>query len=315
VTTASSNPIGGKPAWCNGIISTMTQVAVNLGGDANLVNKTVRIRWHEGDDQSTASTGWFVDTVAINNLQTGGACTPGPICTAPAAPSLTGAASDCTGVNLTWSAGTGSTSAYDVYRGTAAGGPYAKLGGMPVTGTAYNDTTGVAGTTYTYVVKGACDVDGAVESPFSNERSAFKKADGAACDDTNACTQSDTCQAGACVGGAPLPVPPGTSGLVFTSTNDLSWDGTAGATAYDMVRGTLSVLLGGGSFSSATDACLGDRIPNTFVSDSHVPASGDADWFLTRGDNACGAGTYDDGAPSQAVSRDSGIAASPNACP
>ena len=47
-----SNPIGGKPAWCGGTVGAMTQVSLNLGGDANLVNKTIRVRWHEGDDSS-----------------------------------------------------------------------------------------------------------------------------------------------------------------------------------------------------------------------------------------------------------------------
>jgi hypothetical protein len=89
----------------------------------------------------------------------------------------------------------------------------------------------------------------------------------------------------------------------------------SGATGYDVVRGTLSTLLGGGSFTPATDACVGQHVADTFVSAGHVPAVGNGDWYLTRGVNPCGTGTYDDGAPSQSGSRDAGIAASPNACP
>jgi fibronectin type 3 domain-containing protein len=199
-----SNPIGGDRAWCGGTAGTMTQVSLNLGGDANLLNKTVRLRWHEGDDSSLGATGWYVDTVAVNNYGTAATCTPGTGCTAPGAPLLVGAVGDCGGVTLTWTAGTGSTSSYNVYRGTTSGGPYTKLGGMPVTATTYTDTTGVAGTPYYYVVTGACDAGGATESVYSNELSAAKNANGAACDDGNACTTNDACSNGACVGGAAL---------------------------------------------------------------------------------------------------------------
>jgi hypothetical protein len=103
-------------------------------------------------------------------------------------------------------------------------------------------------------------------------------------------------------------------GLAFSGPNDLSWDAAPAATGYDVIRGTLSTLLSGG-FASATDACVGPHIGDTFMSDAHVPAEGDADWFLIRASNLCGTGTYDDGTPSQVASRESGIAASANACP
>ena len=86
------------------------------------------------------------------------------------------------------------------------------------------------------------------------------------------------------------------------------------ATHYDVVRGTISALAGGG-FSSATDACPGSQVPVTSTSDNHVPSPGQADWFLVRPTGPCGAGSYDDPSPSQVAGRDSGIGASPNACP
>jgi hypothetical protein len=282
---SSSNPIVGKPAWCNGIVGALTQVTVNLGGDAILVGKMIRLRWHEGDDNSVLGTGWWVDGVAVNNAESGGSCAIGTACTVPGAPTVTDAAGSCTGVDLTWSEGTGSTSSYNVYRAAAPGGPYTKLGGMPLAGTAFNDNTAVPGTTYYYVVTGACDAAGVIESVVSNELSA-----------------------------APVPGPGGTVGLAFSGPNDLSWDPAPTATGYDVIRGTLSTLLSGG-FSSATDSCVGPQIGDTFISDTHVPAEGDADWFLIRASNLCGTGTYDDGTPSQVGSRESGIAASANACP
>ena len=314
VNTGFSNPIGGKRAWCAGTAGTLTVVNVNLGGDPNLLNKTVQLRWHEGDDISLAVTGWYVDTVTVNNAQVGGSCSIGTGCTAPGAPALTGAVGDCAGVNLTWSSGTGSTSSYNVFRATVPGGPYTKLGGMPMAGTAYSDTTAVAGTTYSYVVTGACDAGGLSESVVSNELPAGKQVTGAACTDGNVCTEGDTCQTGTCVAGAPVSGPGGTSGLAFDSTTDLNWAAAAAASGYDVIRGTLSTLSGGG-FASSTDVCLGSHIADTFTSDTHIPAEGDADWFLIRAYGPCGTGSYDDGTPSQAASRDPGITLSPNACP
>lgn len=68
-----SNPIAGKRAWCAGTVGAMTQVSVNLGGTYN--GQTVKLRWHAGDDSSTAVTGWFVDSVTINNAGSAATCT------------------------------------------------------------------------------------------------------------------------------------------------------------------------------------------------------------------------------------------------
>ena len=66
------NTLGGKRAWCAGTIGTMTQVNVNLGSFAG---QTLKVRWHEGDDSSTAATGWLVDSVNITDAGTASACT------------------------------------------------------------------------------------------------------------------------------------------------------------------------------------------------------------------------------------------------
>lgn len=81
ISSSYSNPIGGETAWSGGTVGTMTQVTANLGGDASLVGKTIQLRWHEGNDSSVASTGWYVDTVVVTNAQIAGTCTtvtPGP---------------------------------------------------------------------------------------------------------------------------------------------------------------------------------------------------------------------------------------------
>ncbi len=69
-----ANPIGGKRAWCSGTIGAMTQVTANLGAYAG---QNIKLRWHEGDDSSAIGTGWFVDSVTINNAGTAGVCTSG----------------------------------------------------------------------------------------------------------------------------------------------------------------------------------------------------------------------------------------------
>ncbi len=112
--------------------------------------------------------------------------------------------------------------------------------------------------------------------------------------------------------------PGGSPALTATASgNDLvlSWS-LPGAAAYDVVRGGLLALISShGSFQSATQVCAADSTSATSLTVSGTPAVGDGYWFLVRGDNCGGAGTYDSGAASQVASRDAGINASGNACP
>jgi lysyl endopeptidase len=71
VSSGFSNPIGGKRAWCNGTIGAMTQVTASLGAFAG---QSAKLRWHAGDDSSAIGTGWFVDSVSINNAGTAASC-------------------------------------------------------------------------------------------------------------------------------------------------------------------------------------------------------------------------------------------------
>ena len=71
-------------------------------------------------------------------------------------------------VDLSWSASSSSSIAgYNVYRGSASGGPYVLVNSSLVAGTAFTDNAVQAGNTYFYVTT---TVDtSAVESAYSNE--------------------------------------------------------------------------------------------------------------------------------------------------
>jgi lysyl endopeptidase len=72
VSSGFSSPLAGKRAWCNGTIGPMTQVNANLGAFAG---QTAKLRWHAADDSSAIVTGWFIDSITINNAGTAAACT------------------------------------------------------------------------------------------------------------------------------------------------------------------------------------------------------------------------------------------------
>src|SRR4051812_26345003 len=65
ISASFSNPLGGKRAWCNGTIGPMTRVTVDLTAFAG---SPLKLRWHEGDDESIAVTGWYVDSVNAANV-------------------------------------------------------------------------------------------------------------------------------------------------------------------------------------------------------------------------------------------------------
>lgn len=72
---------------------------------------------------------------------------------------------------LAWSANSGSTSGYNIYRGSQTGGPYTKLNQALVSATDYADSSVVPGYAYFYVVT-AVDASGN-ESPYSPEVAAL----------------------------------------------------------------------------------------------------------------------------------------------
>lgn len=89
----------------------------------------------------------------------------------PAVVSLSGAGVDSHYVDLTWTASTSSgVTGYDIYRGTASGGPYSQINSSLVAGPSYTDSTVEAGQTYYYVAK-AVNSSGA-QSGYSTQASA-----------------------------------------------------------------------------------------------------------------------------------------------
>ncbi len=93
----------------------------------------------------------------------------------------------------------------------------------------------------------------------------------------------------------------------------LAWTALPGATDYDIVRGDLGgLVLSGGDFAVATSECLASNHAQTSLPYSTVPVVEGGFWFVVRGVNCGGGGTYDSGAPSQAAPRDGELASS---CP
>jgi fibronectin type 3 domain-containing protein len=68
---------------------------------------------------------------------------------------------------LSWTASTSTVIGYNVYRGTAAGGPYTLVNSSIVAGTQYVDSSVLAGQTYYYVATAVAS--GNVESTYSNQ--------------------------------------------------------------------------------------------------------------------------------------------------
>ena len=113
---------------------------------------------------------------------------------------------------------------------------------------------------------------------------------GLACEDGNACTAGEVYGAGSCSGGTPITAPPETSNVTAAADKTTySWSAATFATKYDVVRGATNALPvgpGGGD-----EVCF-DNLPGTSLVDAAVPSSGQAFWYLSRGENTCGIGTY-----------------------
>jgi hypothetical protein len=113
--------------------------------------------------------------------------------------------------------------------------------------------------------------------------------DGTSCDDGNSCTTADTCAGGVC-SGIPGTTPAEAQGVTAAADKvTYSWSPVAGATRYDVLRGLISALPvgpGGGD-----ESCF-DNLGATSVIDATVPAPGTGFFYLSRGENGCGNGTY-----------------------
>lgn len=107
-----------------------------------------------------------------------------------------------------------------------------------------------------------------------------------------------------CAPGDPLvsAIPGEVTGLHFTPDKSaLAWSAPAGSgsgTTYDVLRGDVSQLPVG---SGAAETCVASRISATQSLAPGSPLPSTAWWYLTRGQNSCGGGTY--GQDSQGATR------------
>ena len=121
-------------------------------------------------------------------------------------------------------------------------------------------------------------------------------------------TRTSWCQGTAAAPGA-------ATGLVLakqqgSGTVTLSWSPPAGAVWYDVAGGPLNLLRSSqGNYSVATALCVANRVSAPVAENATQPPPGNGVWFLVRGSNCRGRGTYG------SATRDAGIAASRFTCP
>jgi len=118
-------------------------------------------------------------------------------------------------------------------------------------------------------------------------------ANGTACNDGNGCTANDACQAGACTGGVALTVPAEIANVTFGADHStIVWNSASGAgpgTVHDVLRGLASQFPVG---SGPGESCLAPGIAASTTSDPATPPVMSSFWYLIRGRNACGTGSY-----------------------
>jgi fibronectin type 3 domain-containing protein len=205
------------------------------------------------DTGLTNGTTCYYKVAAVNGAGTSGfsneaSATPEPA--APAAPTGLTATAGSASVSLSWTASSGAAS-YNVYRGTTSGGESATAISSGIAATAYTDTAVTNGAKYYYKVAA---VNGGGTSGLSNEASATPE----------------------------LAAPAAPTGLTATAGSasvSLTWTASAGATSYNIYRGTTS----GGE--SATAIAIG--IATTAYTDSAV-TNGTKYYYKVAAVNASG---------------------------
>jgi hypothetical protein len=87
-----------------------------------------------------------------------------------------------------------------------------------------------------------------------------------------------------------LAAPPEAQNLTAAANkSSFNWSAATSATQYDVVRGSLAAFPvgpGGGD-----ESCF-DNLAGPTLSDPTAPAPGSGYWYLSRGENACGIGTW-----------------------
>jgi len=112
-----------------------------------------------------------------------------------------------------------------------------------------------------------------------------------------------------CAPGNPgvFAIPGEIGGLAFLADGaTLVWDSDAGGsgtgTGYDLLRGALDELPPG---SGGGESCLAQAVLGTSAQDSATPAAGSGFYYLVRGTNSCGDGSW--GTASGGGERSSGV--------
>lgn len=115
-------------------------------------------------------------------------------------------------------------------------------------------------------------------------------ASGTPCDDGSPCTSGDSCGSGTCNAGTTSTAPGEIQSVTASSDKETyDWPASANATRYEVVRGGLASL--GVGPGGGDEVCFGN-LDTPSVSDDIVPPGDQGFWYLARGANACGAGTY-----------------------
>ena len=96
---------------------------------------------------------------------------------------------------------------------------------------------------------------------------------------------------------------------------DYIWRFVSPGTVFDALRGDLLALRGsGGDYAAAGIECLEDDGTDRKIIDFDEPSTGNGYFYLVRGVNCGGGGTYDAFGPGQAGPRDPAITASSLDC-
>jgi hypothetical protein len=109
------------------------------------------------------------------------------------------------------------------------------------------------------------------------------------CDDGNPCTGGDVCSGGTCSGSLSAAPPEIRNGTAAADKKTFTWLPQTSATRYDVVRGSTGAFPvgpGGGD-----EVCF-DNLDGPTVVDAAIPGAGGGFFYLSRGENGCGNGTW-----------------------
>ena len=104
------------------------------------------------------------------------------------------------------------------------------------------------------------------------------------------CTLSDTCSGGVCISGIPTTAPWEIENLTASADKiTYSWSAIPYATQYDVVRGSTGAFPVG---PGGEDELCFENLASTTLVDAEIPSPGAGFWYLSRGKNTCGVGTF-----------------------